>query len=266
MRAHRWLLALALAALLALLPACAGSGGVPPQSQGETAPAETADETPEAMPDAVPEETPDEPVDEVTETPEETAEVTLEEMPEVTPEETPSEAPEEPQAPAEPAAYDPTTPVASEEFVLSNGVAMDMTYEAVLDCLGDGPDAPETPGGDTVTIQWDGILYGFYPAEDGSYRLDYINLSEECKDVTIFRGIGVGMPIDEVFAKIPAWDTELKQWAIQTIYDEGSCRSTLSFVALSYYALDIFSPDYHAAITFSRAETAVKWVEIYDID
>lgn len=247
MRAHRWLLALALAALLALLPACAGSGGAPPQSQGEMAPAETADETPEAMPDAVPEETPDEPVDEETE-----------------------DAPEEPEsAPAaepEPAAYDPTTPVASEEFVLSNGVAMDMTYEAVLACLGDVPDAPETPGGDTVTIQWDGILYGFYPAEDGSYRLDYINLSEECKDVTIFRGIGVGMPIDEVFAKIPAWDTELKQWAVQTIYDEGSCRSTLSFVALSYYALDIFSPDYHAAITFSRAETAVKWVEIYDID
>lgn len=265
MRAHRWLLALALAALLALLPACAGSGGAPPQSQGETAPAETADETPEAMPDAVPEETPDEPVDEETED-------APEELPEEPAEsETPQEdAPEEPEsAPAaepEPAAYDPTTPVASEEFVLSNGVAMDMTYEAVLACLGDVPDAPETPGGDTVTIQWDGILYGFYPAEDGSYRLDYLNLSEECKDVTIFRGIGVGMPIDEVFAKIPAWDTELKQWAVQTIYDEGSCRSTLSFVALSYYALDIFSPDYHAAITFSRAETAVKWVEIYDID
>ena len=259
MRAHRWLLALALAALLALLPACAQSGGVPPQRQGETAPAETADETP----DAVPEETPDGPVDEETEdAPEET--------PEVTPEETPSEAPEEPQeqpqAPAELAAYDPTTPVASEEFVLSNGVAMDMTYEAVLACLGDGPDAPETPGGDTVTIQWDGILYGFYPAEDGSYRLDYINLSEECKDVTIFRGIGVGMPIDEVFTKMPAWDTELKQWAIQTIYDEGSCRSTLSFVALSYYVLDVYTPDYHAAITFSRAETAVKWVEIYKCD
>ncbi|HIR49926.1 MAG TPA: hypothetical protein IAA53_01340 [Candidatus Avoscillospira avicola] len=257
MRVDRWLLALALAAVLAALPACAQSGGVPPQRQGETA-AETQE---------VPAETPEEPADEVTE---ETSELP-EELAEETPQEAPEDAPAEPEAesetaPAEPAVYDPTAPVASEEFVLSNGVAMDMTYAAVLVCLGDGPDAPETPGGDTVTIQWDGILYGFYPDEDGVYRLDYLNLSEDCRDVTIFRGIGVGMPIDEVFAKIPAWDTELKQWAIQTIYDEGSCRSTLSYVALSYYVLNVYTPDYHAAITFSRAETAVKWVEFYGID
>ena len=257
MRVDRWLLALALAAVLAALPACAQSGGVPPQRQGETA-AETQE---------VPAETPEEPADEVTE---ETSELP-EELAEETPQEAPEDAPAEPEAesetaPAEPAVYDPTAPVASEEFVLSNGVAMDMTYAAVLVCLGDGPDAPETPGGDTVTIQWDGILYGFYPDEDGVYRLDYLNLSEDCRDVTIFRGIGVGMPIDEVFAKIPAWDTELKQWAIQTIYDEGSCRSTLSYVALSYYVLNVYTPGCHAAITFSRAETAVKWVEFYGID
>ena len=257
MRVDRWLLALALAAVLAALPACAQSGGVPPQRQGETA-AETQE---------VPAETPEEPADEVTE---ETSELP-EELAEETPQEAPEDAPAEPEAesetaPAEPAVYDPTAPVASEEFVLSNGVAMDMTYAAVLVCLGDGPDAPETPGGDAVTIQWDGSLCGFYPDEDGVYRLDYLNLSEDCRDVTIFRGIGVGMPIDEVFAKIPAWDTELKQWAIQTIYDEGSCRSTLSYVALSYYVLNVYTPDYHAAITFSRAETAVKWVEFYGID
>lgn len=195
----------------------------------------------------------------------ETAPPAAEETP-AAPQEAPeAEIPEEAPAEPEPSArtWDPAEPVTSEEFVLSNGVAMEMTYDEVLAILGDLPDAPATPGGDFVSLKQDGVMYTFYPGEDQVYRLTHLNISEDCRDLTFFRDIGIGMHIDEVFARIPAQDTELKQWAWQTIYDEGDYESALEFVALSYYALRIVTPEYSAHFTFAREGTTVKWVEVY---
>lgn len=76
------------------------------------------------------------------------------------------------------------------------------------------------------------------------------------------RGVGIGQPIDAVFAKIPAQDTELKRWAFQTIYDEGDHSGSLEFIASSFYSLRINTPAYMANITFSRQETAVKFISV----
>lgn len=175
--------------------------------------------------------------------------------------ESPEEAPAASESPA--ITWDPTEPVASEEFVLSNGVAMEMTYDEVLAILGDLPDAPATPSGDYVMLEQDGVTYTFHPGEDQVYRLTKLYISEDCRDITFFRDIGIGMHIDEVFARIPAQDTELKQWAWQTIYEDGGYKSSLEFVALSYYFLRIVTPEYSAHFTFAREGTTVKWVEIY---
>ena len=51
--------------------------------------------------------------------------------------------------------------------------------------------------------------------------------------------------MQSVFSKMPAYDTTLKKWAVQEIYgwaDPSGGTATLSFVADSFYTLDILTP------------------------
>ena len=161
-------------------------------------------------------------------------------------------------------AWDPQTPITSEEFVLSNGIRMKMTYEEVLDILGTFDETPDIPNANTgyFHVSADGIIYTFYRLGGGSYRLKNLHISEECKDITFFREIGPGQNIDEVFAKIPAQDTELKQWASQVLYEKDGYNSYLEFIAMSFYGMRIETPTMSADITFSRDGTNVKYINV----
>ena len=224
MKGRKWIAA---AWVLLILAGCAA--GKPVDEPAEAPAGALAGETLEAMPE--------EPVEE---SPEEQSAATVEEA----------------------AAWDAGEPITSEEFRLSNGVAMEMTYEEVLEILRTTPELLETADEESLVFREDGVYYVFSPADDGTYRLRSLTLEESCRDLTFFRGIGIGQPIDAVFAKIPAQDTELKQWAFQTIYDEGDHSSSLEFVASSFYSLRINTPAYMANITFSRQETAVKFISV----
>lgn len=182
--------------------------------------------------------------------------------PEPPAEKTPAEQEPEEASEEDAPTYDPSAAVTSDEFVLSNGVRMDMSYEEAMQTLGNPAGAPAEPGGDYVSFETDGVIYTFYPAQDGVYYLWSVHI-ENGTDVTIFRGICLGEYIDDVFAKIPARDTELKQWAWQVLYEDGENCSYLEFVALSYYAMRIQTADFSAHLTFSRLGTAVKWIDLY---
>lgn len=159
--------------------------------------------------------------------------------------------------------WDASTPITTEEFALSNGIRMRMTYEEAMSILGEVEGAPDTPSGEYINFEAGEIWYTFYPQEDGKYRLTQLNITEDCTDIKFFRDIGPGQNIEEVFSKIPAWDTELKQWAWQVIYEIDGYNSYLSFIALSYYGMRIETPEMMAHITFSRVGTNVKWIEVY---
>ena len=70
--------------------------------------------------------------------------------------------------------------------------------------------------------------------------------------------------MESVFDKFPCTDRELKQWAIQTVYDDGTGHTAdLEFVANSYYSLRLFTPEGYAfSITFARADNTVKYIDL----
>lgn len=80
-----------------------------------------------------------------------------------------------------------------------------------------------------------------------------------------FRGICLGDSMESVFDKLPCTDRELKQWAMQTVYDDGAGHSAeLEFVAGSFYFLRLYTPEgYVAAITFAHEDNTVKYMDLY---
>ena len=60
-------------------------------------------------------------------------------------------------------------------------------------------------------------------------------------------------------------DRELKQWELQTVYDDGEgYTADLQFVANSFYALRFCTPEgYTAMLTFARADNTVKSIDLY---
>ena len=70
---------------------------------------------------------------------------------------------------------------------------------------------------------------------------------------------------ESVFDKFPCTDRELKQWELQTVYDDGEGHTAdLQFVANSFYALRFCTPEgYTAMLTFARADNTVKSIDLY---
>ena len=184
-------------------------------------------------------------------------------QPEV-PEPTPPETPVVPPAPevVRSEAYD--TRVTSDEIVLHNGISIGMSYDEVAAYSGYTGEKPE--GTDTVSIVWENITYSFAPDTEKGLKLSYVNIAEEAVDASIFRDIKIGDSLDSVFGKIPAKDTELKKWAIQFLYGyedtDPKGYADLRFIALSYYTVNVFTPEYVVNITFAREAMTVKWIEI----
>ena len=81
----------------------------------------------------------------------------------------------------------------------------------------------------------------------------------------IFREIHLGESIESVFDKFPCTDRELKQWELQTVYDDGEgYTADLQFVANSFYALRFCTPEgYTAMLTFAHADNTVAYIDLY---
>ena len=165
-----------------------------------------------------------------------------------------------------------TSPIQDYEMVLENGVEIGMDYNTVLMLTG----TPNQVWSDTMAgmgMESRGVTYVFDYDEDLIMRLRYINFrfaSDTSTGVTselpAAREIRLGESMQSVFSKMPAYDTTLKKWALQEIYgwaDPAGGTATLSFVADSFYVLDITtSGGRHLSITFARIDNTVKWMDL----
>ena len=165
------------------------------------------------------------------------------------------------------------SPIQDDEMVLENGVETGMDYNTVYALLG----TPDEVWSDTMAgmgMASKGVIYSFTYDDQLIMRLREISLrfaedasTNETSALAAARGIRLGDSMQSVFAKMPAVDTTLKKWALQEIYgwaDEQNGTATLSFVADSFYMLDIEAPHGHRlSITFARLDNSVKWMDIW---
>ena len=166
-----------------------------------------------------------------------------------------------------------TSPIQDYEMVLENGVETGMDYNTVYALLG----TPDEVWSDTMAgmgMSGKGVSYSFAYDDQLIMRLREIRFRfaedasvNETSALAAARGIRLGDSMQSVFEKMPAVDTTLKKWALQEIYgwaDEQNGTATLSFVADSFYVLDIEAPHgHHMSITFARLDNSVKWIDVW---
>ena len=158
--------------------------------------------------------------------------------------------------------YDSNTPLQASEFTLPRGLRFGMSYDEAYWLCGDAvSDAFTGEVGRSFTCE--GNTYSFGD-DDILYYVMIRSTSGESDSAPTVRGIRLGDSIDSVFDKLPCTDRELKQWAMQTVYDDGAGHSAgLEFVAGSFYSLRLYTPEgYVAAITFARADNTVKYIDL----
>ena len=158
--------------------------------------------------------------------------------------------------------YDSNTPLQASEFTLPRGLRFGMSYDEAYWLCGDAvSDAFTGEVGRSFTCE--GYTYSFGD-DDILYYVMIRSTSGESDPAPTVRGIRLGDSIDSVFDKLPCTDRELKQWAMQTVYDDGAGHSAgLEFVAGSFYSLRLYTPEgYVAAITFARADNTVKYIDL----
>ena len=158
--------------------------------------------------------------------------------------------------------YDSNTPLQASEFTLPRGLRFGMSYDEAYWLCGDAvSDAFTGEVGRSFTCE--GYTYSFGD-DDILYYVMIRSTSGESDSAPTVRGIRLGDSIDSVFDKLPCTDRELKQWAMQTVYDDGAGHSAgLEFVAGSFYSLRLYAPEgYVAAITFARADNTVKYIDL----
>ena len=158
--------------------------------------------------------------------------------------------------------YDSNTPLQASEFTLPRGLRFGMSYDEAYWLCGDAvSDAFTGEVGRSFTCE--GYTYSFGD-DDILYYVMIRSTSGESDSAPTVRGIRLGDSIDSVFDKLPCTDRELKQWAMQTVYDDGAGHSAgLEFVAGSFYSLRLYTPEgYVAAITFARTDNTVKYIDL----
>ena len=158
--------------------------------------------------------------------------------------------------------YDSNTPLQASEFTLPRGLRFGMSYDEAYWLCGDAvSDVFTGEVGRSFTCE--GYTYSFGD-DDILYYVMIRSTSGESDSAPTVRGIRLGDSIDSVFDKLPCTDRELKQWAMQTVYDDGAGHSAgLEFVAGSFYSLRLYTPEgYVAAITFARTDNTVKYIDL----
>jgi len=146
------------------------------------------------------------------------------------------------------AEYDASLEVTSDEFVLSNKVALGMIYEDVEKLLG-GFDEVYNDVGNMRSCEKLGYIYGFTKFDeataseddpdlphDGKYYLTYISAGNKCID-ELPRGIKIGDSVSDVLDKIPSHDSVLKEWKYQSIYGPYTYKEDVALAYLEYNTL-----------------------------
>ncbi len=163
------------------------------------------------------------------------------------------------------ASYNSAMPLQAEEFTLPHALRFGMSYDEALRLCGSHAEN-EDSGDGWKSFQCEGYRYVFY---DDALSCVYIRSVDDGGNVDpttpIFRDIVLGESIESVFDKFPCTDRELKQWELQTVYDDGEGHTAdLQFVANSFYALRFCTPEgYTAMITFAHADNTVKSIDLY---
>ena len=163
------------------------------------------------------------------------------------------------------ASYNQSTPLQAGEFTLPRALRFGMSYDEALRLCGSHAEN-EDSGDGWKSFQCEGYCYVFY---DDALSCVYIRSVADGGNMEpttpIFREIHLGESIESVFDKFPCTDRELKQWELQTVYDDGEgYTADLQFVANSFYALRFCTPEgYTAMLTFARADNTVKSIDLY---
>ena len=173
-------------------------------------------------------------------------------------------------------AYD--TRVAADEMVMPNGVKLDITYEEFVAYSGYTGEKPniyyQNVDSGTIASFWvyaDGIQYKFYKdtTKSNVFTLDSIIIDKVDRDVDIFRNIKIGDSMESVFSKIPAMDTELKEWKEQYLYGyektDPRGYAQLSFILnerQSNYQIEFYTPDWVVTVYFSRYALTVEEITV----
>lgn len=163
------------------------------------------------------------------------------------------------------ASYNQSTPLQAGEFTLPRALRFGTSYDEALRLCGSHAEN-EDSGDGWKSFQCEGYRYVFY---DDTLSCVYIRSVADGGNMDpttpIFREIHLGESIESVFDKFPCTDRELKQWELQTVYDDGEGHTAdLQFVANSFYALRFCTPEgYTAMLTFARADNTVKSIDLY---
>lgn len=161
--------------------------------------------------------------------------------------------------------YNQSTPLQAGEFTLPRALRFGTSYDEALRLCGSHAEN-EDSGDGWKSFQCEGYRYVFY---DDALSCVYIRSVADGGNMEpttpIFREIHLGERIESVFDKFPCTDRELKQWELQTVYDDGEGHTAdLQFVANSFYALRFCTPEgYTAMLTFARADNTVKSIDLY---
>ena len=163
------------------------------------------------------------------------------------------------------ASYNAAMPLQAEEFTLPRALRFGTSYDVALRLCGSHAEN-EDSGDGWKSFQCEGYRYVFY---DDALSCVYIRSVADGGNMDpttpIFREIHLGESIESVFDKFPCTDRALKQWELQTVYDDGEGHTAdLQFVANSFYALRFCTPEgYTAMLTFARADNTVKSIDLY---
>lgn len=161
--------------------------------------------------------------------------------------------------------YNQSTPLQAGEFTLPRALRFGTSYDEALRLCGSHAEN-EDSGDGWKSFQCEGYRYVFY---DDALSCVYIRSVADGGNMEpttpIFREIHLGERIESVFDKFPCTDRALKQWELQTVYDDGEGHTAdLQFVANSFYALRFCTPEgYTAMLTFARADNTVKSIDLY---
>lgn len=167
--------------------------------------------------------------------------------------------------------YDPSQPLQAWELARTDGVQTGMTQAQVETITG-----PLTENKYGVLVDDQNISYRFWDRSGGEPKLMEMTWSGKVindelvyttsQDAPAFRGICLGDTIDDVLAKLPCADRELKYQQTQYVYGQAGDAdyAVLHLIGDSYYSLSFgIAGQWRASIDFSRVQQRVFHIVIY---
>ena len=167
--------------------------------------------------------------------------------------------------------YDPSQPLQAWELARTDGVQTGMTQAQVEAITG-----PLTENQHGVLVDDQNISYRFWDRSGGEPKLMEMTWSGKVindelvyttsQDAPAFRGICLGDTIDDVLAKLPCADRELKYQQTQYVYGQAGDAdyAVLHLIGDSYYSLSLgIAGQWRASVDFSRVQQRVFHIVTY---